>query len=150
MNTKFFSKHSRRCRGFSLIEVTLALGVIAFALLPIMGLVSMGMGTLRNSMDDTVRAVIVSEVIGEAQRTGWADLDDGFNDKTFYYTDEGVRLSNTSGSVFLAQTQLTNSPGLLQGNQSSRLLQVTVRHFGDTNNVLVQSQLLVRSDPIKP
>lgn len=145
----------RNCLGISLIEVTLALGVFTFAILPIMGLVSVGMGSLRGSMDDTVRAVIVSEVIGEAQRTEWSDLDARFEGQTFYYTDEGVRLESNTGNnaaktVFLANTRLSDSPTLLQGNQSSRLLQVTIRHFGDADNNLAQSQLVVRSDTRQP
>ncbi|MFM8765100.1 MAG: prepilin-type N-terminal cleavage/methylation domain-containing protein, partial [Spartobacteria bacterium] len=48
----------RSPRGFSLIEVTIALGVFAFAMIPIIGLVSSGMKSLRGSMDDGVRGEI--------------------------------------------------------------------------------------------
>ena len=41
--------------AFSLIEVIIALGIFAFVVVPIIALVSSGMKSLRQSMDDSVR-----------------------------------------------------------------------------------------------
>ena len=61
-------------RGFSLIEVTIAMGVFAFAIIPIIVLVSSGMKSLRGSMDDGVRGEIVRKVVAEAAQVPYTNL----------------------------------------------------------------------------
>lgn len=48
--------------GFSLVEVVLALGLITFAVVPILGLMSSGLSTLQDSADETNRAEILRQV----------------------------------------------------------------------------------------
>jgi uncharacterized protein (TIGR02598 family) len=132
--------------GFSLIEVTIALGVFAFAMIPIIGLVSSGMKSLRGSMDDGVRGEIVRKVVAEAGRVPYTNLS-SFNGTNFYFDDEGVQqASSNAQTIFVASNSIANPPSLVTTNTNiARLLRVTVRHFADTNNKTVYSQLILNT-----
>ena len=134
--------------GFSLIEVTIALGVFAFAMIPIIGLVSSGMKSLRGSMDDGVRGEIVRKVVAEAGRVPYTDLSTAFNNRLFYFDDEGVQLDSafSNSAIFVASNSIANPPSLITSDTNiAQLLRVTVRHFADTNNKTVYSQLILNT-----
>jgi uncharacterized protein (TIGR02598 family) len=137
---------ARFLRGFSLIEVTIALGVFAFAMIPIIGLVSSGMKSLRGSMDDGVRGEIVRKVVGEAMRVPYTNLS-SLNGTNFYFDDEGVQqASSNAQTIFVASSSIANPPSLVTTNTNiAQLLRVTVRHFADTNNKTVYSQLILNT-----
>ena len=52
-------------RGFSLIEVTLALGVAGFCLVTIMGLIPLGLNSNQNSLEQTMAASLASQVYSD-------------------------------------------------------------------------------------
>jgi len=56
--------------GFTLVEVTLALGLTTFAVMAVVGLLPVGLGGLRQAAEDTVRAQIIKEMDA---RLGMAD-----------------------------------------------------------------------------
>ena len=51
--SKGMSKATYRVRGFSLVEVVLALGVVGFALVAILGVFPVGLTTQHSAQDDT-------------------------------------------------------------------------------------------------
>jgi uncharacterized protein (TIGR02598 family) len=55
----------RRSAGFSLVEVTLALGVAAFCLIVLLGLLAVGVKTQQASMQQTTANAIVSMILGD-------------------------------------------------------------------------------------
>jgi type II secretory pathway pseudopilin PulG len=55
----------RRAHAFSLVEVTLALGVAAFCLLAVFGLMPIGVRTNRNTTSQTAAANIMAAVIAD-------------------------------------------------------------------------------------
>jgi len=136
----------RSPRGFSIIEVTLALGIFAFAMIPIIGLVSSGMKSLRGSMDDAVRGEIVRKVVAEAGRVPYTNLS-SFDGTNFYFDDEGVQqASSNAQTIFVASNSVANPPDLVTSDTNiAQLLRVTVRHFADTNNKTVYSQLILNT-----
>lgn len=138
---------ARFCHGFSLIEVTIALGVFSFAMLPIIGLVSSGMKSLRGSMDDSVRGDIVRKVVAEAMSVPYTELSAAFHGKLFYFDDEGVQQgSSNAQTVFVASNSVTAAPALVTTDVNiAQLLKVAVRHFADTNNKTVYSQLILNT-----
>jgi uncharacterized protein (TIGR02598 family) len=137
---------ARLSHGFSLIEVTLALGIFAFAMIPIIGLVSSGMKSLRGSMDDAVRGEIVRKVVAEAGRVPYTNLS-SFDGTNFYFDDEGVQqASSNAQTIFVASNSIANPPDLVTSDTNiAQLLRVTVRHFADTNNKTVYSQLILNT-----
>jgi uncharacterized protein (TIGR02598 family) len=136
----------RFLHGFSLIEVTIALGVFAFAMIPIIGLVSSGMKSLRGSMDEGVRGEIVRKVVAEAGRVPYANLS-AFDGSLFYFDDEGVQQATSNAqTIFVASNSIADPPSLVTTNTDiAQLLKVTVRHFADTNNKTVYSQLILNT-----
>jgi uncharacterized protein (TIGR02598 family) len=65
--------------AFSLVEVVLAIGVVAFAFVAILGLLPAGMTQFRQAIDTTVCAQIAQRVIGDAQQTEFDTLIDKQN-----------------------------------------------------------------------
>ncbi|MFV0336619.1 MAG: Verru_Chthon cassette protein B [Chthoniobacterales bacterium] len=80
-------------KGFSLVEVTLAMGVLSIALLTMIGLLPVGLDTARMAMSQTVKAQIVQRITSEAALTAFANLDDyvasGSVASPFYFDQEG-------------------------------------------------------------
>ncbi len=58
MKSGYFIRRNRR--AFSLIEVTLAMGILAFAIIPLFGLLTIGLNTNRTNIDRSIKAQIVS------------------------------------------------------------------------------------------
>lgn len=59
-----FKPGSKRRSAFTLIETALALGIVAFALVPVMGLLPIGLQTSRNASDLTISAQIAQRLAG--------------------------------------------------------------------------------------
>lgn len=60
--------------AFSLVEVTLALGIFAFAITAIFGLLPLGLSSFRQAMDTSVSSQICQRVINDAQQTDFSVL----------------------------------------------------------------------------
>lgn len=58
----------RKKNSFTLVEVVLALGIMSFCLLPLIGLFSIGLDTLKNSREEAAAAVCLNQ-IAEAVRS---------------------------------------------------------------------------------
>ena len=55
----------RRLHAFSLVEVTLALGIAVFCLIAVFGLVPVGVQTNRNATSQTTATNILSSVVSD-------------------------------------------------------------------------------------
>jgi type II secretory pathway pseudopilin PulG len=74
----------RRVHAFSLVEVTLAIGIAAFCLLAVFGLMPIGVQTNRNTNSQAAAANIMAAVIADMRAA--SKLYD--NSKTYYAGDE--------------------------------------------------------------
>ena len=65
-----------RCddQAFTLVEVTLAIGIMAFALLAVFGLLPVGMNTFRSAMNMSIGGQIAQRVINDAQQADFNQL----------------------------------------------------------------------------
>ena len=59
--------------GFSLVEIAMALGIIAFALLSILGLMQVGLTSLKANVDDTVTSLILHHTRCQLDGTAFVD-----------------------------------------------------------------------------
>ena len=59
--------------AFSLVEVTLALGVAAFCLIAVFGLIPVSMQTNRNATSQTASTSIIASVVADLQATPTAN-----------------------------------------------------------------------------
>lgn len=74
-----FSRSSSRRSGFSLVEVVLAVGVVAFAFVAVLGLLPAGMTQFRQAVDTSVCAQISQRIIIDAQQSDFDVLTDKDN-----------------------------------------------------------------------
>ncbi len=63
-------------RGFTLVEITLAIGIVAFAFIAIMGMVPVGLATFNKAVDSTVEARISQQIFSDAQQVKFSDVAD--------------------------------------------------------------------------
>ena len=68
---------SWRRQGFSLVEVTLALGVAAFCLLAILGLLPVGLTSNRNAIEQTAAAGIATGIFADLRATPFTSGSNG-------------------------------------------------------------------------
>ncbi len=61
----------RRPRGFSLVEVTVAMGIVATVLVALIALLPYGMESIREAKSTQVQARIANEIISEIQVADW-------------------------------------------------------------------------------
>ncbi len=92
------------CRNaaFSLVELTLALGVAAFCLIAVFGLVPVGVQTNRNAISQTRATNIMAAVVADMRATP----KDYNNSKTYYAGDSVFR----NGSCYGAIATTTGNP----------------------------------------
>lgn len=68
------SSSRRRSAAFTLVESVVAIGIVSFAMLSILGLIPVGLGTFRQAMSLTVETTIVQAVSGELMRADYTNL----------------------------------------------------------------------------
>jgi uncharacterized protein (TIGR02598 family) len=64
----------RASKAFSLVEVAMAIAVVAFAFITLYALIPSGLKTFRQSIDNTVGSRIAQRLINEAQQTDFPSL----------------------------------------------------------------------------
>ncbi|MDQ3622363.1 MAG: Verru_Chthon cassette protein B [Verrucomicrobiota bacterium] len=94
-----------RKRGFSLVEVVLAVGVVAFGVVAIFALIPAGLGVFRQAMDTSVGSQIVQRIASDAAQ---ADFDllvppggagEFFVLPVRYFDDQGSEVNVAEGSA---------------------------------------------------
>lgn len=132
-------------RAFSLIEVVLAVGVVAFAFVAILGLIPAGMGQFRQAIDTSVCAQIAQRVINDAQQADFSTLIDEKNlqaagatdtyafrlpniDSTKNRPTKCIRYFDEQGNEIIPSTTTTNVFLASEQNQKNKVMyQVNVR-----------------------
>ncbi len=95
----------RKTSAFSLVEVTIAIGIVAFALLAVLGLVPVGMDTLAEASRRTAQADIARSTLGEIKSTPFSELDDFVAGFPVHYDDQGVRV-DSAHAVYTVRVSL--------------------------------------------
>lgn len=101
-------------KGFSLTEVVLALGIVAFAFIPVLGLLPVGLDASRQAIDATIEAQIVQQLSNEAFQTDFSSLDELSTAPLYYFDYQGNKTTAdkaiyTAGFVVDSQTDLPDS-----------------------------------------
>jgi uncharacterized protein (TIGR02598 family) len=120
-------------RGFSLVEVVIAIGVVAFAFIAILGLLPSGLSTFKSTINKTVSSQIAQRIFNDLEVSDFGDLTSGNFTVTRYFDEQGNELtsSNAVNCIYWANITLsnavssTNSTTFL-GNTSTNLLSVEV------------------------
>jgi len=89
----------KRCGAFSLIEVTLALGVVAFALVAILGLVPVALRSAKDATEDT-RVSLIAQDIAVRSRALFSSSSALSPSTNWWYDNEGRFIDQSSGANF--------------------------------------------------
>lgn len=112
------SADGRGEHAFSLVEVVLALGIVSFVIVGIMGLLLLGMSTFRRSIDTTVQAQIAQRIISDAQLTDFKKL----ASFSAYFDESGTEVQpSDSRWIYSAQVTWTHLPQSLTGDFSPQV-----------------------------
>lgn len=132
--------------GFSLVEVVLAVGVVAFAFVAILGLIPAGLTQFRQAIDTSVCAQIAQRVIMDAQQTDY----DLLIDKTGlpssvpdYYTFRAPMVANSEFRYFDEQgnevipstTSAKKNPSALTADEKRLIVYHVVTRIAPNMNV---------------
>jgi uncharacterized protein (TIGR02598 family) len=98
--------YRRAARGFSLIEVVLAIGIVSFCLLALIGLFGLGMNGSRHANDDTFLGSMVTRVAGDL-RTQGASFTSGTN---YFFDNRGLVVSSVDTTAYYECEVTTQSP----------------------------------------
>jgi uncharacterized protein (TIGR02598 family) len=144
-------KHSihANAAAFSLTEIVLAMGVVSFAFLGVVGLLPAGMDVFRKSMDASVGSQLVQQVLTEAQQTDFELLSRGAKPQpgddtpappyfeyipVRYYDEEGNELTaaKAANSVYQVHVVVQNLPKFPDGSGKNTI------EMNDLATVIVQ------------
>jgi uncharacterized protein (TIGR02598 family) len=93
-----FGHRRNSFRGFSLIEVVIALGVISFAMVGLMGLIPVGLKTSREAIDTTIQAQMAQMIRNQILLSEFTDLN-AWKGKTLYFDDQGLSVESADSST---------------------------------------------------
>ena len=88
--------YSRSLRAFSLVEVVLALGLCAFALISLVGLLPVSLNTARDTVETTRRSKAVQQVVSELTQSRFTNVSN-LSTKEWGFDYEGIA-TNISGA----------------------------------------------------
>ena len=91
---------SQNTKGFSLIEVTIAMAIASVALVTLMGLIPQGMNTMKEAGDQAIMGRIHQQVMSELQMADYEALET-FEGMEIFYDAQGEEMSDSrnQGSV---------------------------------------------------
>lgn len=87
----------RPAAGFSLVEVVLAVGIMALGVVTILGLLPHGLEMSRKTANEMAEARIIEHIVGEMQSTNWQTLNT-YGQQMRYFDDQGLELPNLSSA----------------------------------------------------
>jgi len=117
--------------AFSLVEVTLAIGILSFGLLSVIGLMPVGLNTFRQSINTSVGTQISQRLMNEKRQTDFVTLIAPANAIEYrYFSDEGDEVAVTS-AIFVTKILVANASAVPSSGNSrftnSSLAKVEVR-----------------------
>ena len=126
----FLSKSRPACgaRAFSLVEVVLATGIVAFALLAVFALFPIGLTTNRDSVQQTEAAHLVLLIEADIRATPKGNKADGSPKSSSEGSPNfGIRFSSSSPSASTTEIFL-NEDGSTLGNSGAQLTSQTAKY----------------------
>lgn len=119
-----------RSAGFSLVEVLMAIGIVAFAYIAMIGLLPAGMSSFNKAIDNSLGSQIMQRLATEAQQTDFDTLIAPATATTLRYFDaQGNEKTTIAGSLYTAEVTVL-APTTLPSTStpaSPSLATVTIR-----------------------
>jgi uncharacterized protein (TIGR02598 family) len=135
-------------RAFSLVEVVVALAVVSFAIIGIIGFIPVGLQNLRSAIDMSTQTRIVESVTSSMNETGFTNV---VAWSTNYYDDEGNTMTNaTSPGVLYEAVINATAPTLIPGGLNSTnlmMVNVAISRINTPNLAVTNSELIANLQP---
>lgn len=100
--------------GFTLAEVMIAMGIVASVMVALLGMIPLGVRSVREATNLTISGRIAQEVISNVQQANWADVLTNYDKKVFLFDNEGflIRGPQAKGSTpsFEARVEIPTAP----------------------------------------
>ena len=116
----------QQAKAFTLVEVALALGIFAFAIIPVIGLMGTGLNVSKESIDASTTANIYR--LAEAMLSTNAAV----TSTNMYFSNEGEP-TNAAGAIYQANINPTITADAAQGLLVRKMWQVTLVRAAATN-----------------
>ncbi len=135
-------------QGFSLVEVALAMGVVGFGLLSLVGMLPFGLTTFKQAMSNTVESQIVQNLSNDIVLANYTSLS-SYAAPTWYYNYQGESLGSSStgtvpagavysASVTLASVSGSNSPAAFNSTTSASSVTIQITSLFDRSAYAAQ------------
>ncbi len=109
----------KRRQGFSLIEVTLAIAIVATAFIALLGLIPAGLQIFRTTVDATNITRITTDITTMLQATEFAKLKDlNTTSPLFYYDADGGFLDSDKATIPVYETKRVYAVRVVMGDQN--------------------------------
>ncbi|MEZ0297619.1 MAG: prepilin-type N-terminal cleavage/methylation domain-containing protein [Candidatus Methylacidiphilales bacterium] len=117
----------RLSRGFSLVEVVMSISIVSFAMLPVMGLLGVGMNAAQDSIKSSTSAHILQQVQTLVQNQ---DV------PPFYFSSAGDKVASTTEAMYEVSIQ----PGTIvndatKGLAAKKLSTIIIKRLGTASPV---------------
>lgn len=120
----FRTKKRSSWAGFTLVEVVLAVGVVAFAFVTTMSLLPIGLNVSRQAMDMTAVSHIYQSLSAHTQQTDFSRLNTLAGEE--YYFDAEGKATSPESSLYKAQFRVQPSTSLPGAQATGRLATVSI------------------------
>lgn len=114
-----------RRNGFSLVEVAMSLGIVAFAFTALLGMLPLGLNMFRDAVETSVTSRIFERVSGDVQQSDFDTLTAG-GLPLRYFDDQGNELPGQAGSLYWARASVHTDPELPGSSGNSELTRVLI------------------------
>ena len=84
--------------AFTLVEITLALGIAALGLVLLLGIIPQGLNALGDAADRTMEARISQYLVGEIMINEWDTIED-YHEQIRFFDDQGIELGTSGGKL---------------------------------------------------
>ena len=129
-----------------MVEVVLAVGVAAFALVTLMALLPAGLNTFKGSMNTSMGTQIAQRVFNDLQISDFSSIES----TNRFFDDQGTELtdSNAVNCIYWVQVNITNSSGdTLMGTTSTNLYTAKLYVAYNPGGALPQSKVFTNTWP---
>lgn len=122
-------------RAFSLVECIIALGIVSFSLVGLLGMMAGGYGGMQRSINSSTQAQIIQSLAAEIQMLDFSVLIDG---KTTYrqgfpryYDNEGQQQDSNAKANYAVTVSLNPSlvPGGIQNSDNAQQIVIKIANL---------------------